>query len=204
MGLPRRHAFRQYLACARRWLWRRKSDRREARHSGRMHDRREMALLRRSEKLLLSRVPLDGSSKVEPVAGSVVPNSFVAGGMTLSADGKVLAYILEIVDAQAQHGQEKLALLDLGTSAPRLVDVDQRITQGGLQYTPDGKAVAYPISQNGVDNLMVQPLDGSARKQITNFTSERISSFAWSPDGKSLGVLRNHSESDVVLLQEGK
>ena len=156
------------------------------------------------QKLLLSRVPLDGSSKVEPVAGSVVPNSFVAGGMTLSADGKVLAYILEIVDAQAQHGQEKLALLDLGTSAPRLVDVDQRITQGGLQYTPDGKAVAYPISQNGVDNLMVQPLDGSARKQITNFTSERISSFAWSPDGKSLGVLRNHSESDVVLLQEGK
>jgi hypothetical protein len=30
-----------------------------------------------------------------------------------------------------------------------------------------------------------------------------LSFAAWSPDGKSLGVLRNHEESDVVLLQEG-
>ena len=37
-----------------------------------------------------------------------------------------------------------------------------------------------------------------------NFASEHIDSFHWSPDGKSLGVLRSHSESDVVLLQESK
>ncbi|MFY9979391.1 MAG: hypothetical protein WAK22_14260, partial [Candidatus Sulfotelmatobacter sp.] len=138
------------------------------------------------------------------IQGSAVPNSFLVGGLTISADGKTLAYLVEIVDAETQRGQEKLALLDLGSSAPRLVDVDPRITQGGLQYTPDGKAMAYPVSENGVDNLWIQPLDGSARKQITNFTSERITDFSWSPDGKNLGVLRNHSESDVVLLQEAK
>jgi eukaryotic-like serine/threonine-protein kinase len=152
----------------------------------------------------LSRVPLDGSGKTEPIAGSVVPNSFLSGGMALSADGKTLAYIVEIVDPETQNGHEKLALLDLGSSAPQLVDVDSRITTGGLEFTPDGKGVAYAISQNGVDNLVIQPLDGSPRKQITNFTSERITSFSWPPDGKTLGVLRNHSESDVVLLQEGK
>jgi len=51
---------------------------------------------------------------------------------------------------------------------------------------------------------MIQPLDGSPRKRITNFSSEQISDFKWSPDGKSLGVLRSHSDSDVVLLQESK
>ena len=152
----------------------------------------------------IARVLSDGSGKPEPIQGSAVPNSFLVGGLTISADGKTLAYLVEIVDAETQRGQEKLALLDLGSSAPRLVDVDPRITQGGLQYTPDGKAMAYPVSENGVDNLWIQPLDGSARKQITNFTSERITDFSWSPDGKNLGVLRNHSESDVVLLQEAK
>jgi serine/threonine protein kinase len=156
------------------------------------------------QKLRLARAPLDGSSKAEIIGASVVPNSFNSGGVTLSADGKVLAYVLEIVDAQTQHGHEQVALLEVGSSAPRLIDVDQHITQGGLQFTPDGKGIAYPVSQNGVENLIVQPLDGSARKQITNFTSERITAFSWSPDGKNLGVLRNHSESDVVLLQEGK
>ncbi len=152
----------------------------------------------------ISRAPLDGSGKPEVVAASVVPNSFLAGEMVFSADGKTLAYIVEVVDAETQRGQEKVALLDLGSSAPRLVDVDPHISSGGLHFTPDGKGIAYPVNNNGVDNIWIQPLDGSARKQITNFTSEQITSFNWSPDGKSLGVLRSHSESDVVLLQEGK
>ncbi len=158
----------------------------------------------RRQTLRIERVPSEGGGKPEPLEASTVPNSFLLGGLTLSPDGKTLAYLVEVVDAETQRGQEKLALLDLNSSAPRVVDVDPRITQGGLEYAPEGKAVAYPVAQSGVDNLWLQPLDGSAGKQITNFNSERISSFAWSPEGKSLGVLRNHSESDVVLLQEGR
>jgi eukaryotic-like serine/threonine-protein kinase len=64
--------------------------------------------------------------------------------------------------------------------------------------------VAYPVRENGVDNLWVQPIDGSAPHQITQFDSEQILSFDWSPDGKNLGVLRGHTDSDVVLFQESK
>jgi eukaryotic-like serine/threonine-protein kinase len=88
-------------------------------------------------------------------------------------------------------------------TSPRLLDVNPHIS-GGVQFTPDGKAVVYPIRENGVDNLWVQPLDGSAGHQITHFASEQIDSFHWSPDGKTLALLRGHSESDVVLLQESK
>jgi hypothetical protein len=52
--------------------------------------------------------------------------------------------------------------------------------------------------------VWVQPLDGSPGHQITKFDSEQILSFHWSPDGKNLGVLRGHTDSDVVLLQEAK
>jgi serine/threonine protein kinase/Tol biopolymer transport system component len=151
------------------------------------------------------RAPLDGSGKAEMVPGSVVPNSFVAGGgMGLSSDGKTLVYVVEVVDAATQRGKEQVVLLEVGSTAPRLFDADQRITRGGVRFTPDGKGVAYAIHENGVDNVWIQPIDGSAGHQITNFASEQITSFHWSPDGKSLGVLRSHSESDVVLLQESK
>jgi hypothetical protein len=41
-------------------------------------------------------------------------------------------------------------------------------------------------------------------RQITKFESEQILSFHWSPDGKNLGILRGHTDPDVVLLQESK
>jgi Tol biopolymer transport system component len=68
--------------------------------------------------------------------------------------------------------------------------------------TPDDKAVAYPIMENGVSNIWVQPLDGSPGRQITDFKSGTFRSFSWSPDGKSLALIRDVSQSDVVLLHE--
>jgi Tol biopolymer transport system component len=53
-----------------------------------------------------------------------------------------------------------------------------------------------------VDNVFVQSLDGTPGHQITNFTSDNISQFKWSPDGKTLAVARFHTTSDVVLLRE--
>ena len=71
-----------------------------------------------------------------------------------------------------------------------------------MTFTPDGKSVAYIVRDQGVDNIFVQPLDGSPGHQITNFTSEHIAEFQWSPDGKTLAVARAQNTSDVVLLRE--
>jgi Tol biopolymer transport system component len=45
----------------------------------------------------------------------------------------------------------------------------------------------------GVDNIFVQPFDGSPGRQITNFSSEHIAELQWSPDGKALAVARTHA-----------
>ena len=61
-----------------------------------------------------------------------------------------------------------------------------------------------PVREKGVDNIWIQPIDDSAGRQITHLNSEQIFSFHWSPDGKNLGILRGHTDSDVVLLEESK
>jgi eukaryotic-like serine/threonine-protein kinase len=152
----------------------------------------------------IRRVPLDGLGKPEPVSGSGDFHGLIAGWhMTMSPDGKSLAYLVSLRNAEMQ-GTPKVAVLNLESpTSPRLLDVNPHISVS-VQFTPDGKSVAYPIRENGVDDLWVQPLDGSAGHQITNFKSDQIGSFHWSPDGKTLGLVRYHSESDVVFLQEVK
>ncbi len=159
----------------------------------------------------LWRVPVDGSGKPEPIPGSSVPGAFLAGrGIGISPDGKTLAYVIGIVTSsdtapESDTGPwQKIALLSTATlSSPRFLPANPRISKG-VQFTADGVAVAYPISENGADNVWVQPIDGTPGRQVTQFNSEQILSFHWSPDGKNLGVLRGHTDSDVVLLQESK
>jgi serine/threonine protein kinase len=161
------------------------------------------------------RVRLDGSAVAEPLPGSVNFHGYVLMAtlnipvrssrtveMSISSDGKLLAYAADQLNGA--ETTEAIALLNLESPAsPRLIATHSG-RSGGVQFTPGDKAVAYPIRENGVDNVWVQPLDGSGGRQITDFTSDQIDSFHWSANGMNLALLRSHSESDVVLLQESK
>jgi Tol biopolymer transport system component len=160
------------------------------------------------------RVRLEGGTP-EPVPSSDVPNMYGFGaGETISPDGKLLVFNAESTAPDKPQGVlNRLALVDLDAKAPsgpHLIQPDPRITGGmggnafanDLAFTPDGKSLAYIIRDQGVDNIFVQPLDGSPGHQITNFATDNIAEFQWSPDGKTLAVARTHNTSDVVLLQE--
>jgi Tol biopolymer transport system component len=89
-----------------------------------------------------------------------------------------------------------------------LLDLDPRnnsaLFTGGAKFTPNGKAVVYPLGERGgVWNLWMQPLDGSPGHQITNFRDGQIADFSWSPDGATLAVAHVFRTSDVVLFREG-
>ncbi len=150
----------------------------------------------------IQRVPIDGGA-AETVPGTPFPHAFLSGrNFDLSSDGKFIAGFLEIGEANQVH---KILLIPLD-AGPRpqvsLLDPNPAISSHGPRFTPDMKAVVYPIIQNGVDNLWLQPINGSAGHQITNFKSEGISAFRWSPDGKSMGVLSVRTDADVVLLRD--
>lgn len=59
------------------------------------------------------------------------------------------------------------------------------------------------IDDAGVDNIWMQPVDGSKGRELTHLNdSERIQDFRWSPDGKPLAMMRFSSVSDVILLRD--
>lgn len=68
-----------------------------------------------------------------------------------------------------------------------------------LHWTPDGKALTYPLLLGSEMNLWIQPVAGGPPRQITHF-NDLIASYDWSPDGKRLVVTRYKTSSDVVLI----
>ena len=119
----------------------------------------------------------------------------------LSPDGKWAAF------ATLEHAlghKDKLVLVNTETGQSENCWILIGYASGLIRFSHDGKAVVYPTRENGVDNLWSQPLDGSKGKQITDFTSEHIYDFHWSFDGKQLGLVRGHTDSDVVLIRDAK
>jgi Tol biopolymer transport system component len=92
--------------------------------------------------------------------------------------------------------------LDAGPNPVRWTLIPDSRVAGAAVFTPDGKAVTYPIMENGVSNIWVQPLDGAPGRQITNFKSGTIRRFSWSQEGRSLALIHDIYQSDVVLLPE--
>jgi len=72
---------------------------------------------------------------------------------------------------------------------------------GDYHWAPDGQGVDYVITRGGVSNLWRQPVTGGPLKQITNFKSGRIFTFAWSRDGKQLLTVRGDISSNVILIR---
>jgi eukaryotic-like serine/threonine-protein kinase len=154
----------------------------------------------------LFRVPLAGGEP-QPIPGTTIPHGIVASNfMDISPDSKTLAF-LSTVELPGENliNVEKIVLvaMDAGPNPQvRQFEPNTHIA-AGPHFTPDGKSVVYAIRVNGVDNLWQQPIDGGAGHQLTNFIKEEfIQAWSFSPDGKSLGMIRAHTESDAVLLHD--
>ncbi|MGA7629284.1 MAG: protein kinase, partial [Terriglobales bacterium] len=146
----------------------------------------------------LTRVPLDGGM---PERISELPIGSVAL-FDISRDGRLAAFTT--FRSAGAHKQLALVPVDSPLDA-KLSDLQRALSsRGRIRFSRDGKAVVYAVRDQDADNLWLQPLDGSPGKQITNFKSEQITDFHWSFDGSKLGLVRGHTDSDVVLLQESK
>jgi len=141
----------------------------------------------------IMRVPIDGGS-AQKVADLPFGESF-----DISPDGGTIAFAT--VDHAAGH-EGKLALVATDTGKVRQSLKFERQPGGVIRFSRDGRGMVYNIHENGVENLWLQPLDGSPGKQLTSFTSERILDFHWSFDGSRLAMVRGHDDSDVVLMSE--
>jgi Tol biopolymer transport system component len=131
---------------------------------------------RRSSKII--KLDLDGS-KAEQIA--VFPGNVT--GLSLSSDGKMVAYVTLTSDGRA----ESLRLLEIGKSKSRVL-FDRAVSTP--VWSPDGRRIAFgadfPDSEIYVINI-----DGTGLIKITNHPGYADRDANWSPDGSCLVFAAN-------------
>ena len=146
-----------------------------------------------SGKFVAKKVSVDGGTSTQ-----LSEALLSCGCVNVSPDGKYLAFQTQ----PTTGGAVVIKILDFDTLQPvKIIERDPR-AGGEIRYTSDGKTIGYPIRENGLYALWVSPVDGSPGHRVTDFDADRIVDFHWTLDGKTLGLLRSHTDSDVVLIHE--
>jgi eukaryotic-like serine/threonine-protein kinase len=114
---------------------------------------------------------------------------------TISPDGKLIAYYFN-------EGQPKLAFIRFEDGERvKMIDLPPSMQPIAFAWMPDGQAVAYLDNASGILNIWSQSIDGSAPKQLTNFKSDFVNSFAVARDGK-IAAYRFTATRDIVLIKD--
>lgn len=133
------------------------------------------------------RVSVDGGDEKQIIAGP-------AYGADFSPDGTMIACWTKPdkdspwkIGVYSADGGSSIKLFDAQRGQP-------------VKWTADGAGIAYAQNQKGVSNIWIQPIDGSAPRQITGFTSDRILQFDWSVNNEIIAS-RTERRSDIVMIR---
>ena len=151
---------------------------------------------------------LDGTTAIAwsmPLAGGTARKLFTASGtnpVAFSKDGMVAVGRTAGVDVHDERILAEAHDMAHPDSPPKPLTLDKRWSINRWHLTPDGKALVYPIIENGQWSLFSQPLDGSPGKAMIESSPIPIRDYGWSPDGTQLVVLREQSNSNVLLITD--
>ncbi|MFN2453130.1 MAG: protein kinase [Pyrinomonadaceae bacterium] len=145
---------------------------------------------RSSGDLRLWKVSIDGGNAVQLT-------DYLSGLPRVSPDGKFIACeYREDINLPWRH-----AIIPFEGGKPVRV-FDLPVGAENLRWSKDSRSLTYSDTRGGASNIWSFPLDGSSPKQLTNFKTEQIYNFDWSPDGKQLVLARGTTTSDVVLIKD--
>jgi eukaryotic-like serine/threonine-protein kinase len=141
----------------------------------------------------LNKVQLDGGAPVQ-LTGKA---SFAPA---LSPDGKLIA-----CNYRPEAGaKNKIAVISIDGGPPLKVFEVNGENDRPVRWMPDGRALAYAVTKDGVSNIWTQPLEGGPATQLTHFTSHQIVNFAWSREGRQLALSRSLADNEVVIIRDIK
>ena len=115
---------------------------------------------------------------------------------SISPNGEMLAYSF----FDKQQKKTRVAVRRIDSREPfRFFDISPVVR---LQWTRDGRALAFVQPLSGGGNIWLQPLDGQPARPLTALPSDQwIASYAWSPSGETLAYTRANTTFDAVLIQ---
>ena len=147
------------------------------------HDGRTILFITSGTKSRLWRILSDGG-KTE-----MVVNTDARPPVFFSDDDRLIGFFSQ----EREPGETVIIDAQSGT---RLRSIEG-LTRG---FAPGRKSLLFIGSYNGVNNLMVRPLDGRAPYPLTQFRDNGVADFAVSLDGKKLALVRFSDDTDVVAI----
>jgi eukaryotic-like serine/threonine-protein kinase len=110
----------------------------------------------------------------------------------ISADGRELLVVFK----DAFGG--RYAVMDAATGAVKTL---LNLSGGRPRWSRLPGVIAYIDGKDGVDNVWERSVAGGSAKQLTTFTTGRIFSLEYAPDGKRLFLAKGQRTGDMVLIR---
>ena len=117
----------------------------------------------------------------------------------VAPDGK--AFVCEARES-LNDPSPKLTIVSMSDGPVVTLNAPTAVRSRTIRWTADGKGLIFIDSKNRVDNLWIQPIDGSPARQLTNFESDRIFRFDVTRDGSAFAMARGSEDSDVVMVSD--
>ncbi|HEX4947560.1 MAG TPA: winged helix-turn-helix domain-containing protein [Blastocatellia bacterium] len=137
--------------------------------------------------------------KVPVSGGEAVPvTKHLTEYPSLSPDGQMIACLYR----EAANAPSSVAVLSWTDGTPlRFFDLPS-IPWPFVRWLPTATepTLTWVETNDEISNLWSQPYNGGSPTRLTNFQSERIFAYVWSPDGQQLALARGAVIRDVVRL----
>jgi Tol biopolymer transport system component len=134
------------------------------------------------------KVPIDGGSPVQIVENARMP--------VVSPDGQFIA-----CRHYLSAGLKEVAIFPFRGGLPVNQVPIPIVDWQRVQWSANGRALSYIDSSKGADNIWSYDLASASTRRLTDFKSDQIYAYAWSPDHKQLACERGAQVRDVTIIR---
>lgn len=140
-------------------------------------------------KPLLWKIPLAEGDPVQLT-------TFHAKWPEVSEDGSRVAYFYMADDAW------RIGVMSTDGRTPlSSLNVPPNLRENTIHWSADNNLIYYVGASGSIGNIWTLSTSDSTYKPFTKFTSQLLSDFSFSPDGKRIAVTQTSSFSDVIMIE---
>jgi TolB protein len=150
-----------------------------------------------TDRSFLWKVPIDGGERTQLT-------DRVALFPQVSPDGK---FILTHYPRRTETGTfvrpvvPTILTSETGQIVKQFPELD-RLRDIPLMWTADGRGFSFVETPEGVSNIWIQKISGGVPEKVTDFQTDEIFRYRWSPDGKMLAFEKGLKVNNVVLIRD--